>query len=355
MNFADFSFSAGTHRGKNVIFIAFPYSAELLSAFRERFPSAKWSKSRKMWYLPDLPAIRKILKMAPEEYGSRLIAKIHPVNHAAFQQFIQQLVLKAYSENTIRMYTSEFAQLLIALKSHSAETLTPEKLKSYFLYCVEKLRMKETQMNGRINAVKFYYEQVLHRPKMFFDIPRPKTPLTLPRMLSKTEVKRLFNAVENRKHLLMLQLCYGMGLRVSEVVQLRLQDLDTDLMQVLIKGAKGKKDRYVNLPEQVLPLLQSYYQEYTPTEWLFEGQFGGQYSKGGVQQVFKRAMKKAGITKNIGIHGLRHSYATHLLENGADLRLIQELLGHQNIKTTQVYTHVTNSTRKKVKSPLDSL
>lgn len=145
-----------------------------------------------------------------------------------------------------------------------------------------------------------------------------------------------------------------MGLRVGEVVNLKISDIDSDRMQVLIAAAKGKKDRYVNLPESVLALLRSYYKSYKPKKWLFEGQYGGQYSIRSVQAVFKNAMKKAGINKQIGIHGLRHSYATHLLESGADLRFIQELLGHNSIKTTQTYTHVTNCSKIKIKSPLDS-
>ena len=355
MDISKYQFSTGVHHHKKVIFISFPYSKMLIDDLRTAFPSAKWSNTNKLWYLVDLPAIRKLLKIPQEEYGRRVINKIHPRNQEAFQKYIHQLTLKAYSENTIRMYLSEFSHLLILLKSNPADELTPEKLKSYFLYCVETLKMKERQLNGKINAVKFYYEKVLHKPKMFFDIPRPKKPQKLPKMLSKHDVKKIFAQVENIKHLLMLQLCYGMGLRVSEVVKIKINHIDVHDMQVLVEGGKGKKDRYVNLPASVLPLLRSYYREYAPKEWLFEGQFGGQYSKGSVQQVFKRSMKKAGIRKNVGIHGLRHSYATHLLENGADLRLIQELLGHNNIKTTQIYTHVTNTTRKNVKSPLDNL
>ena len=215
--------------------------------------------------------------------------------------------------------------------------------------------MNERKMNGKINAVKFYFEKVKQQPQMFFNIPRPKKPLTLPKMLSKTEVLRLFKVIDNTKHLLIIKLCYGMGLRVSEIVKLKITHIDSQRMQVLIKGAKGKKDRYVNLPESVLELLRGYYKEYRPKEWLFEGQYGGSYSARSVQAIFKRAMIKANINKSIGVHGLRHSYATHLLESGADLRFIQQLLGHYSIKTTQIYTHVSNSALANLKSPLDTL
>lgn len=273
----------------------------------------------------------------------------------ALESFHHQLKLKAYSPNTIQLYISEFSQLLSLLQSKPVEDLTPEQLKSYFLYCVEKLKCKERSLNGKINAIKFYFEKVLHRPKMFFDIPRPKTPQSLRKILSRNEIQRVFSQVTNPKHLLMLNLCYGMGLRVSEVVGIKIEHIDSDNMQVLIANAKGKKDRYVHLPESALELLRSYYNTYRPQEWLFEGQYGGQYNSGSVQKVFKRAMKTAKIRKTIGIHGLRHSYATHLLESGTDIRFFQELLGHNNIETTQIYTHISTQSVSNVKSPLDNL
>ena len=245
--------------------------------------------------------------------------------------------------------------LLNLLDDYYVGDLNPKRLKDYFLYCINVEKMRERKMNGKINAIKFFFEQVLHRPKMFFDIPRPKKPLKLPKMLSKSEVKKLFRNTKNLKHLIALQLSYGMGLRVSEVVNLKISDIDSKRMMVHVVGAKGKKDRYVPLPESLLDRLREYYVRYKPKEYLLEGQYGGPYAKSSLQQVFKRSMKLAGINKKIGIHGLRHSYATHLLESGADMRFIQELLGHNSIKTTQVYTKVTPRSLAKIKSPLDDL
>ncbi len=159
----------------------------------------------------------------------------------------------------------------------------------------------------------------------------------------------------NLKHNTMLKLCYGMGLRVSEIVNLKITDIDSKNMQVFIERAKGKKDRYANLPESILVQLRTYFKEYRPKKYLFEGQSGDEYSIRSAQSVFSNAMKKANINKVVGIHGLRHSFATHLLERGTDITYIQQLLGHNDIKTTLRYTHVTKKNIQNIKSPLDTM
>lgn len=355
MELTRYQFDLGSHKGKNVIWIRFEKNIDLIKALRLAFPSAKWSRTQVAWYLPDFPAVRKALKIPEKEIGSHIIREIHPNNHFAFSRYLEQLKLKAYSPNTIRTYITEFGSLLKTIKSLPVENLTPERLRDYFLFCVEKEKLKESHINSRINAIKFYFEQVIHRPKMFFDIPRPKKPKLLPKMLSKKEVKSLFESTDNPKHLLMLKLCYGMGLRVSEIVNLKIEHINSHDRRVLISGAKGKKDRYTNLPESVLKLLREYHREFRPKIYLFEGQYGGPYTTRSVQAVFKTAMRKAKIYKTIGIHGLRHSYATHLIESGADIRFLQELLGHNSIKTTQIYTHVSDVKKASIRSPLDDL
>lgn len=355
MDFSKYKYTIATHRGQGVILIQFEFSERLKDDMRQRFPSAKWSQTKKSWYLPDLPSIRRALNLNEKSEVDKRVAKINPVNRKAYIEMHEQLKLKQYSQNTVRQYLGELYHLLRLLKAYPIEDLTPKRLKDYFLYCVQKEGMAERKLNGKINAIKFYFEQVLHRPKMFFDIPRPKKPQQLPKTLSKNEVRRIFEVTGNLKHLVALKLSYGMGLRVSEVVNLKVEDIDSDRMVVHIRGAKGKKDRYVPLPTSIMPLLRRYYLDYRPQEYLLEGQYGGQYAKVSVQHIFKTAMNKAGVRKRVGIHGLRHSYATHLLESGADMRFIQELLGHNSIKTTQIYTKVTPRSMAKVKSPLDSL
>jgi integrase/recombinase XerD len=180
-----------------------------------------------------------------------------------------------------------------------------------------------------------------------------KTPDKL--LMSQADVKKLFQVTKNLKHNTMLKLCYGMGLRVSEIVNIKIKDVDSKNMQVFIAKAKGKKDRYANLPESVLDQLRVYFKEFKPTEYLFEGQYGGAYSSRSVQQVFKNALLNAKVNKDVGVHSLRHSFATHLLENGTDIRFIQDLLGHNDIRTTLIYTNVTDLSLKKIKSPLDDI
>jgi integrase/recombinase XerD len=281
------------------------------------------------------------------------VLRITAINQVQYQRFISTIQLKGYSPNTLRTYCSEFAQFLYILKSHSVLDCNEETIRNYILYCINELKLTENSLHSRINAIKFYFEKVLRRDRMFLEIPRPKKQSKLPKVIAIEDVKRLFSVAVNSKHNTLLKLCYGMGLRVSEIVNLKIADIDSKAMRVFIGRAKGKKDRYVNLPESILGQLRAYYMDYKPKEYLFEGQYGGQYSIRSAQQVFKNALLQAKINKNLGIHSLRHSYATHLLENGTDVRFIQELLGHKDIRTTLLYTNVSDKSIRNIKSPLD--
>ena len=356
-NLQNYQFSIGKHGDRVVIFVYFHYNPLLQKDLTDKFPAAKWSASKRCWYLPNSWAIRNEIGMTLRtEPGKTVVNQIHPVNLAALKRMHELLLLKAYSPNTIKTYCNEFSQLLYLLKDTPVGTLTPERLRSYFLYCVTKLKLSENIIHSRINAVKFYFEKVLGHEKVFFEeIPRPQKRLSLPKVLSKNDISKIFAKMDNLKHLLMLKLCYGMGLRVSEVVNLKISDIDSRRMLVHIEAAKGKKDRYVTLPLSVLGDLRNYYRIYRPKIYLFEGQYGGQYAIRSVQAVFKNAMRRAKINKAVGIHGLRHSYATHLLEYGTDIYFIQKLLGHKDIRTTEIYAKVSNRHLGNIKSPLDDL
>jgi site-specific recombinase XerD len=350
----DITYTPALHEGKPVILIRFDYDPRIVEDVK-KLPGRRWDASLKCWYVPDTRENRSRFGLPIKLPTKRKLEKVNPVNQPALDKLRELLILKGYSKNTQRTYYYEFAQFLYLLGGHDANDMDDERIRSYFLYCAEKLNMTESQINSRYNAVKFYYEQVLGRDRFFIDLPRPKAPSQLPKHISARDVKRLFEAVTNPKHALMLKLCYGMGLRVSEIVNLKVTDIDSGNMQVLVERGKGKKDRYANLPESILSDLRAYYKKYHPGKYLFEGQGGGKYSVRSVQSVFTAAMRKANINKNVGIHGLRHSFATHLLENGTDISFIQQLLGHRDIKTTMIYAKVAQKNLKKIKSPLDNL
>lgn len=348
------TFRSGSHKNSSVIWVDFEYNRLKIEVVKSL--SGRWSSSARCWYLPDTGHIRKLFGIETHAIGKGVLSKLSPVNTKELQRMKEMLQMKAYSSSTIKTYIVEFAQLLYLLKDVAVDSLSYDRLRAYILYCINTLKISENQMHSRLNAIKFYFEQVLHRRDFFAEIPRPKKPSSLPKVLSQKEIQRIFKAVKNQKHLLMLQLCYGMGLRVSEVVNLKVRDIDSGRMQVLIEGAKGKKDRYLPLPNAVLDLLREYYKAYRPMSYLFSGQQSDRsYSVRSVQTVFKNAMKRAKVNKPIGIHGLRHSYATHLLEYGTDISFIQRLLGHNDIKTTMLYAKVANTHLNAIKSPLDRM
>jgi site-specific recombinase XerD len=279
-------------------------------------------------------------------------------NTDVIKEMRKMLVLKGYSSNTIQTYLNEMSQFLKIIKEVPASSFSAERIKDYLQFCLEKQGVSENTLHSRINALKFYYEQVLGRERLFWQIPRPKKPLLLPKLLNEKELARLFNALTNRKHKAMLFTVYSAGLRVSELAELKISDIDSQRMQILIRKAKGKKDRYVNLSPVLLDILRSYISVYKPRPrlYLFESdQTNTAYPTRTVQQIFSNARQRAGIMKDVGIHSLRHSFATHLLDKGTDIRYIKDLLGHFDIKTTERYLHVSKRQLVNITSPLDDL
>lgn len=268
---------------------------------------------------------RKRLNLPLPEIGDQLIPKLYENNKQEFLKFRNALQQKAFSPNTIKLYLYEFAQLLILLKHHPVQNLSSDRLNSYFLYCIKTLKHSESHVYSRMNAIKSYFFLVHSKSEIFNSVIRPKAAKTLPKVLSSSEVKRIFEVTHNIKHLLILKIAYGMGLRVSEIIQFQIAHIDLDRMQVLIAESKGKKDRYVHFPQSLIPFYHDYLKVFQPSKYLFEGQSNEKYTTRSAQTVFKNAMKNAGIHKSVGIHGLRHSYATHLLEAGTDMVFIQKL------------------------------
>ena len=216
-------------------------------------------------------------------------------------------------------------------------------------------KVSASYQNQAINAIKFYYERVLGSKRKFYFIERPNKEKTLPVVLNTDEIKQILNVTENLKHKTILALIYSAGLRISECINMKIKDIDSKRMQIRISQSKGKKDRYTLLSQKTLVLLRSYFLEYKPKDYLFESPTLEQYSASSIQAIFRASCAKAKITKKATVHTLRHSFATHLLENGTDLRYIQSLLGHESSKTTEIYTHITTKGFDQIKSPLDNL
>lgn len=360
------------YRGNNRIAVQFEYN-KALNARLQKVPGARWSKTLGCWHIPDTPENR--MKCGLLKNGAAVLAPLEKTkdlkipnskavrvgisgnNKVQLQLFLDLLKLKAYSSSTIKTYRNEFAQLLQAIQQYPVQNLTAADLKRYLLKCIDQ-GLTENTIHSRLNALKFYYEQVLHKEKFFLEIPRPKKPLILPKLLNEYELQRLFNALPNRKHKAMLFTAYSAGLRVSEISKLKLAHIDSQRMQIFVEKSKGKKDRYVNLSPILLDILRKYIQLYKPRPkiYLFESeQTFGPYPTRTIQQVFINAKNKAGINKDIGIHSLRHSFATHLLEKGTDIKYIKELLGHFNIRTTERYLHVSKQKLVNIISPFDDL
>jgi integrase/recombinase XerD len=373
------------HRGEERIALIFSVSKKLYDAIK-RVQDMRWSSSHRRWHMPctreaceslalyvqdlavlDVSSVKTYLQQkntllpppSPKVHYTQakmmLMYPLSEVNLEALKQFRDLLVLKGYSENTIRNYINEFHHLLRLLGKQPVYELEKQHILSYLLWLLEKQGYSETHVHTTVNAVKFYFEKVLKREAEFYDLPRPKKPFKLPSVLAESEVLEMILRIDNLKHRCMLMAGYSAGLRVSEIVALKLRDIDSKRMMIHIRNAKGKKDRMVPLSQVFLDNLRAYYKIYTPKEYIFEGQHGGKYSMRSVQKIVQQAKVKSGIWKTGGTHMLRHSYATHLLETGTDIRIIQELLGHNSITTTMRYTHVSKKDIGRIESPLDKL
>ncbi|WP_439879777.1 tyrosine-type recombinase/integrase [Pontibacter sp. MBLB2868] len=273
--------------------------------------------------------------------------------------YLEKLYLLNYSMNTIRTYHSLLLRFLNSHKAKGMEQVnafSEEGINQYHRQMVQGGTYSCSFVNQSINAVKFYYQRVLGRHEVQLrDVERPEKPDRLPTVLSKQEVLKILSATNNLKHKCLLQLLYSGGLRIGEVINLKLTDVKSERNLLLIRGGKGKKDRTTLLSQKLLENLRAYYKAYRPKEWLFEGQSGGQYTVDSTRNVFRACVERAGIKAKVTPHTLRHSFATHLLEQGTDLRYIQTLLGHRSSKTTEIYAHVTTHALDKIVSPLDNL
>jgi len=253
------------------------------------------------------------------------------------EEIKQKLIYKRYSPSTIDTYSnclSLFESYLIS----TGKNLTQAKEEDLKLYILNRLtgKFSSSYQNQFINAVKFYFEKVLKRPKTFYYIQRPNKEYKLPKVLSLQEIENILKCSNNIKHKTILSLIYSSGLRIGECLNVKITDIDSARMVIHIQQGKGAKDRIVPLSQNLLQLLRKYYVEYKPKNYLFEGQFGEEYTQESVRAILRQACQRAKINKRVTPHMLRHSYATHLLENGVDIRYIKEILGHNSIKTKKI-------------------
>jgi integrase/recombinase XerD len=295
----------------------------------------------------------KIIKAPSTAVLTHLIIK--PDYQLAMDLMYQKLVLKGYSKNTIKTYMHMFKQFLRHIHPMPLHQVGISHIMHYHNELVTKRNVSASYQNQSINAIKFYIEKVLNLPKIQYDLCRPRKSKSLPKVLSLDEVSRILDVTKNIKHKAILSVIYGCGLRISECINLKNQDIDSSNMRVWVRNAKGKKDRITLLSPSLLELLRDYYRVYKPKQWLFEGVGDKQYSPSSIRQVFNRSKKKAGVNIPATVHTLRHSFATHLLDCGTNLRYIQKLLGHSSSKTTEIYTHVSTTNLTNIKSPFEML
>lgn len=357
-----------SYKGVNLVLLKFPFDLQLQTIAR-KITNCRWSRTHCAWQAPysveilheikkkfesicmiDATQLKENLKkyksyVKHNELSDDAISKIK-----SFKDWMRS---RRYSENTVKIYGDAISVFLKYFNSIPIYELTNRDVITFNNEFILKNKLSSSYQNQIVNAIKLFFRTVENRAMKEDLVHRPKKEYVLPNVLSKEEVFKIIDVTENLKHKTLLALIYSSGLRISEALAMKPKDIDSIRMLIHVKNAKGKKDRYTLLSEKVLVMMREYYSVYKPKEYLFEGQYGGQYSSRSAQVVLQEAAIKAGILKHISLHTLRHSFATHLLESGTDLRFIQDLLGHSSPKTTMIYTHVSSTSLKKIKNPFD--
>lgn len=339
-----------THNKEKRIAVYFEKNAELIARIK-LVEGSRWSQTLGVWHIPDTDENRIRFKITPI---SQTIPSAEGIEQ--IEKFKQWLRSKRYSESTLTTYSEALKSFLIFYREKPIAEITNEDVIVYNNEFILKNNLSASYQNQIVNAIKLFFKTVRETKIEIDKIHRPKRAKLLPNVLSKEEVKLILTVLTNTKHKTMLSLIYACGLRRSELLQLTFEDIQVDRKLLFIKQSKGKKDRIVPISDRIIEMLREYFKEYRPKKWLFEGQRENtKYSERSLEEVLKKSIRLAGINKPVSLHWLRHSYATHLLESGTDLRYIQELLGHSSSKTTEIYTHVSTKSIQNIKSPFDDL
>ena len=352
-------------QGKHAVAIRFVYDSAIYKKVKE-IKAAQWSQNHGFWYIPkeefNLRQVFETLKtVAYIDYSAIKIKAVPvpekvnkpkplPKSQVKFPDaYLNLLEQKRYADNTKKTYTSYFADFIRHFKNQALEDITKEDINNHILQLIVEKDISPSQQNQRINAIKFYYEKVLGRQKEYYDIERPRKGFLLPKVISENDVYRMLKTTSNLKKKTIISLLYSSGIRRSELINLRKQDIMYDKQLIFVRGGKGKKDRTTLLSESVVVLLDKYYKDKKPNYWVLENpNTRKQYSATSVLNIVKEAGQKAGVTITVTPHILRHSFGTHLLDQGVDLRIIQMLMGHESTTTTERYTHVSNRTLAKI-------
>ncbi len=370
--------------GDGTLWVTLPYSTEGVARIK-KIPGYSWNPERKQWLLPDTPATRGALAAIvalPPAPPPQMLAVKPKVNdpppkkphkrympgrdkplttnppHPLIKKVDDELVLRGMAYGTRKSYGQHLRNHFNWLKQKQIvpEQATRDQIREYLVQLAQSGAVSAAYCRGARSALIFLYDIVLKQRGKVCDLPRMKRPTQLPVVLNREEVTKVLKVTTFLKHKALLVTAYSAGLRVGEVVRLKVSEIDSKRMVIRVSAGKGAKDRYTLLSQTALTILREYFQAFKPKDWLFPGEARSDHlSEREAQAVFKEAKKKAGILKPATFHTLRHSFATHLLEDGVDMRYIQELLGHGNIRTTERYTHVSESALGRIKSPMDKL
>jgi integrase/recombinase XerD len=362
------------YRGSNRIAIRFAYNVEIF-AMVKIIPGCEWDYPAKCWHIEyskeKLDSLKFYLSgkviiddsafqngSLPEPGKSKKAKEVHPLsklNSEKLDNFARWLRQKRYSKNTIENYSNLIRVFLEYNNDRIIEEIDSDDIVRFNDDFIIRKKYSITYQRQMVSALKLFFRQVEHRNLDPEKLERPRKENKLPSVFSKEEVEAILKSIRNIKHRAILSLIYSAGLRISELINLRIKDIDGQRMVINVRQAKGRKDRTVGLSRKIIILLRQYYRAYKPKIFLFEGYDNQQYSVSSCRSVLKQAMIRAGVTKHGSLHTLRHSFATHLLESGTDIRYIQELLGHQSSKTTEIYTHISKKRLEEIQSPLDTL
>ncbi|MCO6496021.1 MAG: site-specific integrase [Chitinophagaceae bacterium] len=352
------------HKQADRLAVRFAFNRPLIEQVKQ-LEGVRWSAEKRAWLFPYDPDSLEALKVSlsqwfevemPEPVPPNVLPSLSDTHQKAISQFETWLESRRYSANTIRTYVNALNTFLRFYRNKAVAEITEGDIIRFNKEYILANKFSASYQNQVVNAIKLFFQTQERRKVDVNLVHRPRREHKLPNVLSKEEVKAILDVLTNTKHRAMLSLIYACGLRRNELLQLRLTDVDSKRMLIFIRQSKGKKDRIVPVGSKLIELLREYFVQYRPKAYLFEGQkTGNPYCGRSLTLVLHKAVEKAGIKKKVTLHWLRHSYATHLLESGTDLRYIQELLGHKSSKTTEIYTHVSTSAIQKIKSPFDDL